>query len=208
MREIGFRLYVISNRRACAPRLLPLVLKQAAQIGVKAVQLREKDLSPDELYRLALDVQESVSAYGARLLINDRADVAAAVGAAGVHLTERSMPAAAARRILGDAALIGVSAHRAEGAAMAEDGGADFVILGPVFQSPSHPETSPIGLHVLEEVASRLRIPVFAVGGITAANAAACLGAGAHGVASVTAVVGAKSVRSAVRSFKRVLGEL
>jgi len=205
-REVDFRLYVISDRKICAPRVLTLVLKQAAQVGVRALQLREKDLSARELYRLALDVQENVSRYGTKLLINDRADIAAAVGAAGVHLTERSMPAGAARRILGEEALIGVSAHTAEGVLAAEQDGADFVLLGPVFRSPSHPEIPPLGLHALEQIVQRVKIPVFAIGGITPENARECLEAGAHGVACISAVVGAQSVRSAVRAFKRALG--
>jgi len=204
--EIDFRLYVISDRKACRPRVLPLVLKQAAQAGVKMIQLREKDLTPGELLTLAADVQDSVSRFGTRVLINDRADIAAAVGAAGVHLTEHGIPAGAARRILGDDALIGVSAHSAEGVVAAEGGGADFVVVGPVFRSPTHPTADPIGLHSLERITSRVKIPVFALGGITPENALECLEAGAAGVACVSAVVGAKSVRSAVRAFKRVMG--
>ncbi len=207
-KELDFRLYVISDRKVCAPRILALTLKQAAQVGVKAIQLREKDLAPRELFTLAKDVQDAVARYGTQVLINDRADVAAAVGAAGVHLTENSMPVAAARRILGDEALIGVSTHNAEGVLAARGGGADFVVLGPVFQSPSHPAASPLGLHALERIASRVSLPVFALGGITAENARSCMDAGAAGVACISAVLGATSVRSAVRAFKRALGEL
>jgi len=207
-REIDFRLYAISDRRLCAPRLIALVLKQAAQVGVKAVQLREKDLTPADLLRLAQDVQDSLSRYGTKLLINDRADIAAAVGAAGVHLTEQSISVAAARLILGDEALIGASAHREESVRAAEGSGADFIVLGPVFQSPSHPNVAPLGLHAFEKIASQVKIPLFAVGGITPDNTRQCLDAGAFGVASIRALVGTKSVRSAVRAFKRELGEL
>ena len=207
-RELDFRLYVISDRKLCAPRVIALILKQAAQAGVKAVQLREKDLTPVELFRMAEDVQDCCSRYGTKLLINDRADVAAAVGAAGVHLTEHSMPAAAARRILGDEALIGVSAHHEEGVRAAEGDGADFVMLGPVFQSPSHPRVPPLGLHAFEKLVSQTRVPVFALGGVTPENVAQCLAAGAAGVATISAIIGAKSVRSAVRAFKREMGAL
>ena len=206
--EIDFKLYVISDRKRCAPRLVTLALKQAAQVGVQAVQLREKDLSPGELFHLAEDVSNALAQYGTKLLINDRADIAAAVGASGVHLTERSMPIGAARRILGDAALLGVSAHSGEGVVAAEGGGADFVVLGPVFQSPSHPELAPLGLRALERIAARVKLPVFALGGITPDNAPDCLEAGAAGVACVSAVMGAESIRSAVRAFKRALNEL
>ncbi|HNR98051.1 MAG TPA: thiamine phosphate synthase [Planctomycetota bacterium] len=206
--KVDFKLYAIGDRAACAPRLLALVLKQAVQTGLRAVQVREKDLAPDALYRLAEDVQRSVGGYGAKVLINDRADIAAAVGAAGVHLTERSMPVAAARRILGDAAVIGVSAHTAEAVEAAAGDGADFVVFGPVFQTASHPEAAPVGLMVLERVTARVKLPVFAVGGIRPETAAQCLAAGARGVAVRGAVVGAASVRSAVRAFKAALGGL
>ena len=206
--KVDFKLYAIGDRAACAPKLLALVLKQAVQTGLRAVQVREKDLPPDALYRLAEDVQRSLGGYGAKVLVNARADIAAAVGAAGVHLTEHSMPVAAARRIMGDEAIIGMSAHSAEGVEAAEGDGADFVVFGPVFYTPSHPEMAPLGLRVLEQVTSRVRLPVFAVRGITPETAAQCLAAGARGVAARSAVAGAASVRSAVRAFKQALGGL
>lgn len=205
---IDFHLYVIGNQKLCAPKMLPLVLKQAVQTGVKAVQVREKQMAPRDFYRLCEDVQNSVSQYGTQVFVNDRADIAAAVGAAGVHLTERSVPVPVARRILGDEALIGVSVHSGEGALTAQGGGADFVVFGPVYQSLSHPETAAVGVGQLEQICSLVDIPVFALGGITPDNAKPCLEAGAHGVACIGAVVGAKSLRSAVRAFKRELGEL
>jgi thiamine-phosphate pyrophosphorylase len=206
--KVDFKLYVIGDQAACAPKKLALVLKQAVQTGLKALQLREKELPSDELYRLAEDVQRSVGGYGAKLLINDRADIAAAIGAAGVHLTEHSMPVAAARRILGDDALIAVSAHTPDGVAAAESEGADFVVFGPVFRTTSHPTVAPVGIKVLEQITSRVKVPVFAVGGITPETVAQCLESGARGVAVRSAVVGSPSVRSAVRAFKRVLGEV
>ncbi len=206
--KVDFKLYVISDRAACAPKKLVLVLKQAVQAGLHALQLREKDLPPDELYRLAADVQESVGGYGAKLLVNDRADIAAAIGAAGVHLTEHSMPVEAARRILGDSALIAASAHTLDSVAAAADGGADLIVFGPVFHTTSHPTTAPVGIKVLEQVTARVRVPVFAVGGITPETAARCLESGARGIAVRNAVMSAPSIRSALRSFKEVLGEM
>ena len=165
-------------------------------------------MSPRELHRLADDVQQQVARYGTKLLVNDRADIAAAVGAAGVHLTERSMPVGAARRILGDSALIGVSAHSVEGALAAEGEGADFVLFGPVFHTASHPDAAPVGPRALGHVVSRVGIPVFALGGIAPENAAVCIACGAAGVAVRAAVMGAKSARSVLRAFKKALDGL
>ncbi len=206
--KIEFRLYMISDRKMCAPKVLPLVVKQAVQVGVKAVQIREKDLPPDALFRLCDDVQNSVAQYGAHVIVNDRADIAAAVGAAGVQLTEESIPVSAARRILGPDALIGISCHSVNGVKAAERNGADFVVFGPVFRTATHPGASPQGCGALELVCSQVSLPVFAVGGVTPDNAEKCLNAGAWGVACLRSVIGADSVRSAVRSFKRVLPDL
>ena len=100
-------------------------------------QLREKDLSPRELYPLALEMRQLTQMYGARLLINDRVDLALAVDADGVHLTTTSLPAAVARQLLGPGRLIGVSTHSIEEAQAAANDGADFVVFGPVFYTPS-----------------------------------------------------------------------
>ena len=118
------------------------------------------------------------------------------------------MPVDAARRILGDDALIGDSTHSVYGVTADEGAGADFVVLGPIFQSLSHPDRDPLGLKSLEQITSRLKIPIFALGGITPENASKCLRAGAAGVACIGAVLGVPSVRSAVRAFKRAMGSL
>lgn len=184
-------------------------LRAACEAGVRAVQLREKDLSPREVFELAEKVQAVLRPGGARLFINDRADVARAAGAAGVHLPENGLPVGAARRALGPEGLVGVSTHDSDGARRAEDAGADFVAFGPVFFTPSKAVYGPpVGLGGLEAVARRVAIPVFAIGGVRPGRARPCIDAGARGVAVISAVLSAPEPGATVREFAKELGGL
>jgi thiamine-phosphate pyrophosphorylase len=206
---IDFHLYLVTDRRQCAGRPLVEALRAACEAGVRAVQLREKDLAPREVFGLAEEVQAVLRPGGARLFINDRADVARAVGAAGVHLPENGLPVEAARRALGPGRLVGVSIHDSDGARRAEDAGADFVAFGPVFFTPSKAAYGPpVGLKGLEEVAGRIALPVFAIGGVQPGRVRSCLDAGAHGVAVISAVLAAQDTGAAVREFEKELGGL
>lgn len=170
------------------------------------MQVRERDLATRDLLALSQDLCASVRAHGVRVMINDRVDLVLALGADGVHLRADSLPVASARRLLGADRLIGVSAHSADGVARAESDGADFAVLGPVYETPSKRAFGPpLGLRVLEDACRRCRLPVFAIGGMTAARVAEVRGAGAYGVAVVSAVLSAASVESAVRQFLNAL---
>ena len=167
------------------------IIKQvsaAVAAGIDLVQLREKRLSPRVLFELT---QQSVAiARGSitRVLINDRADIAAAAGADGVHLTTQSIDAATIRRTFGSEFLIGISTHSADEAKTARQAGADFVVFGPVFDTPSKRAYGPpVGLQQLARVTSELcGFPLLALGGVTTQNAAECLRAGASGVAGIS----------------------
>jgi thiamine-phosphate pyrophosphorylase len=167
-------------------RLLALV-RAAVEARVALVQLREKDLSARSLYELARAAAQLARGGATRVLVNDRADVARAAGCDGVHLTTRSLDAAVVRRAFGEDFLIGVSAHTTEEACAARDGGADFAVFGPVFDTPSkRAYGAPLGLGVLEEAARELSpFPLVALGGVDEANAAAVLRAGVAGVAGI-----------------------
>jgi thiamine-phosphate pyrophosphorylase len=197
---IGFRLYIVTDRRQTAGRPLEEVLVAAARGGVGAIQLREKDLSARELYALGVRLQRLLAPYNVPLLINDRLDVALALDAAGVHLAGHSLPAAQARRILGTQKLIGVSTHSLEEARQAAAGGADFVVFGPVFATPSKMAYGPPqGLQQLAAVVQQVPIPVLAIGGIEHANLPQVMQAGAHGVAMIRAVLSAPDPCEAAR---------
>ena len=189
MTRADFRLYLITDRRR-APGPLVECVRRCVEAGVEAVQLREKDLGDRELYELGCALAAACRAAGARFLVNDRADLARAVEAHGVHLTRTSYGPADARRILGPDALVGVSTHSLEQALEAQAAGADFVTFGPVFDTPSKRAYGPpVGLEELGRAAAALRIPVLALGGIGPDRVDAVRAAGAHGVAAISALL-------------------
>ncbi len=205
-RDVDFGLYLITDRRRIGGRDLCEVLKQALDGGIRAVQLREKDLPGGELFRLAERLRALTLSYTARLFVNDRVDVALAVDADGVHLGQRSFSATDARRLVGKERLIGVSTHNIEEALKAERDGADFVTFGPVYHTPSKAAYGePVGLEPLERVVKLLKIPVFAIGGIKKDNIREVLNAGAGGVALISAVLESPEVRG---SAAGMIGEL
>lgn len=170
--------------RNTAPVPLEEAVESALEAGFTAVQLREKDLSAKDLLMLAARVKPLVKKAGAAFIINSSVEVALAVEADGVHLSYTSIPAAAAKKILPKGALVGVSAHNIDEATAAHTQGADYITLSPIFQTPSKKGIVPtLGLEGIEAVVAQLAIPVIALGGITAANARACIECGAKGVA-------------------------
>ncbi len=183
-----------------------LALETALEAGVKLIQLREKDLSVRELLDVAGWVRELTREYGARLMINDRVDVALSIEADGVHLGQESMPAYAVRKIARGKLLIGVSTHSVDEAVKAEVDGADFITLGPIYKTPSKLKYGdPIGVHTLRKVKSRVSIPVFAIGGIKSGKAKEVREAGADGVAMISAILAAKDVKQSTEEFLRFL---
>ncbi|WP_027716858.1 thiamine phosphate synthase [Desulfuromonas sp. TF] len=207
MPTVDFTLYLITDRRQVPPgRTLIDVVRAACEGGVRAVQLREKDLTADELFPLALELRALTRQYGARLLINDRIDLALAVEADGVHLGGHSLPTTAARSILGPERLIGVSAHSLEEIAEASRNGADFVTFGPVYSTPSKTAYGkPAGLDLLGAACGGSHLPVFALGGITPERVGGVVAAGAGGVALISAIVAEAEPSEAARTFISLL---
>lgn len=163
------------------------LVEEAVTAEIDLIQLREKNLSTKVLFDLATRAAAITRGSQSRLLVNDRADVAAAAKAAGVHLTSRSMQASVIRKIFGPEFLIGVSTHRVEEVESARNGGADFVVFGPVFETASKVEYGPpVGLERLRELTVRMgSFPVLALGGVALDNVADCFRAGASGVAGI-----------------------
>jgi thiamine-phosphate pyrophosphorylase len=202
MPRVDSPLYLVTDRHQTGGRPLVPLIEQAVTGGLRAVQLRERDLATRDLLALAQELHASLRARGVRLLINDRVDIVLALGADGVHLRADSLPVVAARRLLGPDRVIGVSAHSADDVVRAESDGADFAVLGPVYETPSKRQHGePIGLRMLEEASRRCKIPVLAIGGITVARVAEVKRAGAYGVAVVSAILSAASVESVTRQF-------
>jgi thiamine-phosphate pyrophosphorylase len=191
-------------------------IEAAAEAGVDWIQIREKDLSGKEcssLTHAALQRAAKSSAgktAAARILVNDRLDVALAQRAGGVHLGEKSLPLAEARRLIESRGerndfLIGVSCHSLEAARAAASGGADYLFFGPIFATPSKAAFgAPRGLERLGEICRAVSIPVLAIGGITLANAADCFTAGASGIAAIRLFQDARDVSSLVQSLRKL----
>lgn len=199
---IDFNLYLITDRRHTRGRGLAEVVEDALRGGVRAVQLREKDLSSRECYELAYELRKLTARYDARLVINDRIDIALAVNADGVHLGGESLPIYRARKILGEKKLIGVSCHNQLSAITAQEKGADFITFGPVYHTPSKaPYGEPLGVGRLEEISHILQIPVFALGGINRSNTQDVIAAGAFGIALISAVIAADSPREEAKQL-------
>ena len=200
---VDFNLYLITDRKQLpAGRGVVETVAAALAGGVRAVQLREKDLAAAELYPLALELRQLTARHGARLLINDRLDVALAVEADGVHLGGHSLPVAVARKILGPNKLIGVSTHYPDEAAAAARDGADFVTFGPVFITPSKTAYGdPVGLDRLREACSGATIPVFALGGVGCEHIGEIRDAGCHHVALISAILAATDPATAAAAI-------
>ncbi|HLF83999.1 MAG TPA: thiamine phosphate synthase [Blastocatellia bacterium] len=175
---------------------------RALAAGVDMVQIRERELPARAVFIVTEALAESARRKGARLLVNDRSDIAASAGS-GVHLTTRSLSVEVVRRAFGPEMLVGVSTHTFEEARAAQQGGADFVVFGPVFETASkeyHGE--PVGLETLHQVATRLTIPVVALGGIKPTNFREALDAGAAGVAGISMFAEAQDLSSLVATIK------
>ena len=163
------------------------LIEVAVAWGVDLLQIREKKLSANVLYKLSARAAEITRGSATKLVINDRSDVAASARADGVHLTSHSLPAHVVRRTFGPDFLIGVSTHSMAEATAARAGGADFAVFGPVFETQSKRQYGePLGPAELAKVAAELSpFPVIALGGLTTFNVAECIRAGAHGVAAI-----------------------
>jgi thiamine-phosphate diphosphorylase len=179
---------------------------QAVLGGVDLVQVREKDLPAGELLELTRFLLESVGSR-AKLIINDRADIALIAGAHGVQLGEEGLPVAAARKIVGNSGLIGRSVHSVAAATQAQDYGANFLIVGTMFASRSHPGEAPTGPGLMQEISGKCQLPLIGIGGITPENASAVIQAGASGVAVITNVLAASDPRAAASELKEAICE-
>ena len=202
MRKLSSRLVVVTDRHQTNWRPLEAILEKVLAAGSPVIQLRERDLAPRALLALARTIQTLAAQQGSQLVINDRIDVALVLDEVGVHLRSNSLPVSVARRLLGEQRLLGISAHSLDEAMQAESQGADYVVLGPVYETPSKQAFGPpLGLERVEEVCRRVRIPVIGIGGVTPARARDVRRAGAFGVAVITAILGATDVESAAREM-------
>ena len=197
-------LMLITDRNRLRGRPLAEVASLAVDGGANVVQLREKELPTNDLYELAITLR-AILRGRALLLVNDRVDVALAAGADGVHLPERSLPGGAVREIAGESCIIGRSIHSVEAAVRAMEEGADFVQVGTLYETASKPGGTPAGVELVSAVAGAVRMPIVAVGGITAENVAGVVEAGGDGIAVIGAIMDADDPQAAASGLRRAL---
>ncbi|HEV8726245.1 MAG TPA: thiamine phosphate synthase [Candidatus Binatia bacterium] len=201
-----FDLYLVTDRSQTRGRDLLWVLERALEGGVRAIQLREKDLSGKDLFQLAAKTRELCDRYDAQLFVNDRIDVALAVDAAGVQLGKTSVPIETTRALVGPQKLIGYSAHSLEEAQIAQQIGTDFVLFGPVYFTQSKARYGmPQGPGALKKIVENVALPVYAIGGIKPENIIDVRLAGARGVALISAIIGADRPDEAAREMVGLL---
>jgi thiamine-phosphate diphosphorylase len=194
-------LYAILDRSMSAGRDLPSLLDAVLGGGGRLVQLREKTLPLAQLLPLAQHLARRCREVGALFIVNDRADLALAVGADGLHVGQGDLPARRAREILQPGMILGVSTHDLEQARRAVADGADYVAVGSIYPTSTKSGFQLVGLDLIRRVRSEVPVPLVGIGGITAENAGAVLAAGADAVAVISALCAAPDPEAATRGF-------
>ncbi len=201
-----YSLYLVTDSALAMGRRLPDVVRAAVDGGVTCVQVREKDVSARTYIERLLAVRPLLHERGVPLFVNDRVDVALAVEADGVHLGQTDLPLDMARRVAACRLLVGVSCETVQDATDAERAGADYVSVSPVFATPTKMDTAPaLGLDGVRAIRRAVRVPVVAIGGISMANAAEVIRAGADGICVVSAIVSASDPRAAAAALRQIV---
>lgn len=201
---IDYSIYLVTDTVYFKDENIWNKMEEALAAGVTLMQYRDKTAESRILYERALKMKALCDKYNVPMLIDDRADIAFAVGAAGVHVGQSDLPAEIARRLLGADAIIGVSAHNAAEAREAEAAGADYLGCGAVYPTGTKKDTSVIGTEGLSKISAATKLPFVGIGGITLENYKAVLQAGADGAAIVSAILGADDIRQTVRQLKNM----
>lgn len=202
-----YSIYLVTDDGCLQGRALLDCVREALEGGVTLVQYRAKTASSAEMYAEALQLKALCDSFNVPLIINDRLDIAMAVGAAGVHLGQDDLPCAAARRILGEDYLIGVSAHNPAEAKAALQSGADYLGCGAVFGTATKADVKKLGTEGLEAICKAKGLPVVGIGGVTADNYREVRAAGADGAAIVSGILAQPDIRATVRAIARVSQE-
>jgi thiamine-phosphate pyrophosphorylase len=200
------RLYLCTDRGLSLGRPITETVEAAIAGGVTMVQLREKDAPTGEFYAIARKVQAVTRAHHIPLVINDRLDIALAIGAEGLHIGQSDLPLREAWRLAGDNMFIGVSASTVEEALAAEAEGADYLGVGAIYPTGSKADAgAAIGIGGFAEICAAVRIPVVGIGGINAANTAALMRAGATGIAVISAILSQPDIEAAARTLRAII---
>lgn len=199
-------LYVITDKKLIPGDRFAEKVEQAIKGGASIVQLREKDTSLEQIISRGKELMKLTRKYGVPLIINDLPELAAEIGADGVHLGENDLSVSHARTILGEESIIGVSCYgNLERGLRAEREGANYAAFGTPFFTPTKPERAPTSFDILKEAVNRIRLPIFAIGGITADNAESVLDTGVEGIAVITSVFGSSDPEKASHELTSII---
>ena len=202
-----YSIYLVTDNGCLQGRALIDCVREALEGGVTLVQYRAKTAASAEMYAEALQLKALCDSFNVPLIINDRLDIAMAVGAAGVHLGQDDLPCAAARKILGEDYIIGVSAHNPAEAAEALESGADYLGCGAVFATATKADVKKLGTDGLAAICKAKGLPVVGIGGVTADNYREVRAAGADGAAIVSGILAQPDIRATVKAIAKVSQE-
>ena len=206
---IDYSLYLVTDRSLSKGRSTAEIVAAAVAGGVSCIQLREKSCGTREFLNEALALQPLLKSRNIPLIINDRLDIALAIEADGVHLGQSDMPIGMARKIAGDSLIIGISAESVDDALRAEQEGADYIGISPVFSTPTKTDIAPpLGLEGVRQIRALVDIPLVGIGGINSDNAESVLAAGADGIAVVSAIVSAADPAGAAKKLKTLIDQV
>lgn len=191
--KVDYSLYLVTDRDCLGGKDFAATVEQALRGGATVVQVREKNLSTLEFFQVTSRIKSITDKYGVPLIVNDRADIALAVDAAGLHIGQEDLPLVVARHLLGPEKIIGVSASTLEEALLAQEQGADYLGVGAIFPTNTKDDADSVSLAALKIIKEQVKIPVVAIGGINSDNAQAVMETGVDGVAVVSAVIAAQN---------------
>ena len=197
-----YSLYLVTDRMFMSTKTLGEAVEQAIIGGCTVVQLREKEISSLDFYALAVEIKKITDSYGRPLIINDRIDIAVAVGAAGVHIGQKDIPADIARKVIGKDMLLGVSAVSAAEAVNAAKAGADYLGVGAMFPTGTKPDAGFVSMEELGRIRKAVDIPIVVIGGISRENAMLFQPMGIDGLAVVSAVIAQPNIKKSAADLK------
>ncbi len=206
-RTIDYSIYLVTDQSLMSTATLAEAVEQAILGGCTLVQLREKDISSLKFYETAMIIRELTQRYNIPLIINDRIDIALAVGADGVHIGQSDIPAAVARSIIGDGMVLGVSVRSVEEAVKALQDGADYLGVGAMCRTATKTDAEIVATKELERIRKAVKLPIVVIGGISRENAAYWRGCGADGLAVVSAIIAQSDIKGATACLKREFGQ-
>ena len=190
MKKIDWKLYFIADFESAKGKDLVWIVEEAVKGGATVVQLRAKSISTREFLDISMKIHSFLKKKRVPLIINDRIDIALALDADGVHLGQKDMPLQIARKILGKEKIIGISVNNIEEAMEAENNGADYLGVGPVFPTTTKPDIrAPLGIEGLRKIREKIKIPIIAIGGINKSNVHEVYSTGVDGIAVVSAII-------------------